>query len=323
MSSVPMELFEAQVTGTERLSRDFVRVQLASEQLTRLAAPAGDGVGERVDDAYLKLFIPHPDLEGPVRLDLNDTWRKEWFAADPRERGGWIRTYTMRDARPWTSPKGTDGVEIDIDFVLHAPEEGEESAMGPGAAWAANAQASDSLTFIGPSRDGQLWTMWRPEEAGKVLVCADETAVPAALSVLRSLPAGAQATFLLEVAEGNQDLAELAAPLVEAARERTEIDLHWLERAPRLQRGQLTLRALRDVLGVESADDESDSSLGVRIPADEFVWGASEHPGQTYVYLAGEASVVRASRRVCVNEAGIDKASISFMGYWKAGHSES
>lgn len=323
MSSIPMELFEAQVTGTERLSRDFVRVQLASEQLSRLAAPAGDGVGERVNDAYIKLFIPHPDLDGPVRLDLNDTWRKEWFAADPRDRGGWIRTYTLRDARPWTSPEGADGVEIDIDFVLHEPEGDHETSMGPGASWAAQAQTGDSLTFIGPSRDGQLWTMWNPEEAGRVLVSADETAVPAALSVLRSLPEGVRATFLLEVPEGNSELVELASPLVDAARKRTEIDLHWLERTPRVQRGQLTLQALRDVLGVESAQDESDSSLGVRVAADEFVWGASDHPGQTYVYLAGEASVVRASRRVCVNEAGIDKASISFMGYWKAGHAES
>ena len=32
---------------------------------------------------------------------------------------------------------------------------------------------------------------------------------------------------------------------------------------------------------------------------------------------------VRAARRVCVNEAGIDRRRISFMGYWKAGQAES
>ena len=53
------------------------------------------------------------------------------------------------------------------------------------------------------------------------------------------------------------------------------------------------------------------------------MWQTADHPGSTYVYLAGEASVVRAARRVCANEAGIPKLSISFMGYWKAGHAES
>ncbi|WP_129358893.1 MULTISPECIES: siderophore-interacting protein [Micrococcaceae] len=327
MSNIPMELFEAEVTGTERLSRDFVRIRLASEQLTRLAAPAGDGSGQ-VLDSYLKLFIPHPELSGPVRLDLNDTWRKDWFAADPKERGGWIRTYTLRDSRTWTSPAGSQGVEIDVDFVLH-PAEGKSedsdqpSEMGPGATWASRAKVGDSLSFIGPSREGQLWSMWKPEQADTVIVCADETAVPAAMSVLRTLPQGAHARFLLEVPEGNAELDRHAQPLIEEARRHGDVELHWLERREGMVRGKLTLQALREALGIEPHEDDADSPLGVKVAADEIVWKTTEDPGSTYVYLAGEASVVRAARRVCVNEANIEKSSISFMGYWKAGHAES
>lgn len=326
MSRVPMELFEATVTGTERLSRDFVRVRLASEQLSRLAAPAGDGSGQ-VLDAYLKLLIPHPECSGPVRVELNDTWHKDWFAADPRERGGWIRTYTLRDSRPWTSPTGADGVEIDIDFVLHPSEEtsasgGSGTGTGPGASWADRAQIGDVLTFIGPSREGQLWTTWRPESASTVIVSVDETAVPAALSVMRALPEGTSARFLVEVPEGNQDLDRVARPLVDEACRNAEIDLHWLERGERAERGRLTLQALRETMGIDPHEEDADSPLGVRVAADEIVWNTAENPGNTYVYLAGEASVVRAARRVCVNEAKVAKSSISFMGYWKAGHAE-
>ncbi|WP_085529146.1 siderophore-interacting protein [Kocuria massiliensis] len=323
MSAIPMELFEARVTGKERLSRDFVRVRLASEQLTRLASPAGNGEPQ-VLDAYLKLFIPHPDLEGPVRVELNETWRQKWFAAEPHERGGWIRTYTLRDARPWISPEGREGVEIDIDFVLHEPEGScEDETMGPGASWADNAQVGDPLTFIGPSREGQLWTMWNPSKASNVVACADETAIPAALSVLRFLPEGSHSIFLMELPSGNESLIESAKPLIEAASKHSEVEVHWLQRDDGVQRGKLTLQALREAFGLDPKEEDADSPLGVRLPADEFVWGTSEQPGETYVYLAGEASVVRASRRVCVNEAGVDKASISFMGYWKAGHAES
>ena len=326
MSKIPMELFQVEVTAAKKLSRDFVRISLASEQLSRLAAPAGDG-NEQVLDSYINLFIPHPDRTDPVVPDLHDAWRKEWFAASPEERGGWIRTYTLRDSRPWTSAEGKNGVEIDVDFVLHPPEgtdeEGQSPAMGPGASWASSARVGDGLSFIGPPRDGQLWAMWKPEQADTVIVCADETAVPAAMSVLRTLPTGCKARFLLEVPEGNGDLVEHAEPLLARARENSDVELHWLERGEDGVRGALTLQALREILELEPKEEDADSPLGVRLPAEEFVWQTADHPGSTYVYLAGEASVVRAARRVCANEAGIPKSSISFMGYWKAGHAES
>ncbi|WP_399529138.1 SIP domain-containing protein [uncultured Rothia sp.] len=39
--------------------------------------------------------------------------------------------------------------------------------------------------------------------------------------------------------------------------------------------------------------------------------------------MAGEASVVKTLRRICVQEASIPKNDVSFMGYWRVGRTES
>lgn len=322
MSGVAMDLFEAEVTRVERLSRDFVRISLASAGLTGLVAPAGDGAGP-VRDAYLKLLIPHPEAPGPVRFALDEAWRREWFAAGPRERGGWMRTYTLRAARAWEGPDGAPGVEVDVDFVLHGHD--DAAGMGPGAAWAASAEPGAALSFIAPTREGRLWAMWEPGDAETVLVCADETAVPAAISVLGALPEGSSARLLLELPAGNEALGEAVAGEVEEARRAADVELVWLPRGADDVRGEPTLRALRDCLGLapHARDRDVEELRAERVGAEEIVWGLSEDPRGLYVYLAGEASVVRAARRVCVDEAGIAKSSVSFMGYWKAGRAES
>ena len=317
----PMTVFRTRVTRVRPLSRDFLRVSLAAPELTELALPAGDGSGP-VLDAYLKLLLPHPEHEGPVLPDLEaEDWHRAWFAASARERGGWMRTYTLRAARPWTSPEGTPGVEIDVDFVLH----GHGDQQGPGAAWAAAARVGDELSLLGPTREDVLWGTWDPGRAERYLLGGDETAVPAACSVLEALPHGAPAAVLLEVPEGNA--RELAASLPEAAA-RPEVRVRWLERAPEQVRGRALLSALREELGLVPRDAEEDAAgIAVqRAEPGELVWGRAERgedPAGLSVWLAAEAAVVRAARRVCVNEAGIDRRRISFMGYWKAGQAES
>lgn len=342
MSRFPSRLFTVPVSAVRRLSRDLVRVSFADPSLTGLAAPAGDGA-DPVLDAYLKLLIPHPSHAGPVRVDLDADWRTGWFSVSPEERGGWMRTYTLRAARPWTGPAGESGVEIDVDFVLH---EDPEHGMGPGARWAASARPGDLLSLIGPDREGSLWTAWNPGAARRLLLCGDETAVPAIGSLLRALPAGCTATALLEVPAGNDELADV---LREELGERADdVVLHWLPRGPEEARGVPTLRVLRQTLGLAAPAEEADRRVLVaerrrlRETA-EIVWqraegtaaeapdstaegsaqDASPDAGPLGVWLAAESSVVRAARRVCVDEAGIPKRSISFMGYWKAGQAES
>ena len=57
----------------------------------------------------------------------------------------------------------------------------------------------------------------------------------------------------------------------------------------------------------------------------EIVWSlADDENPQIYVFIAGESSIVKRLRRsICVQEASISKNDVSFMGYWKAGRTES
>ncbi|MDO5633953.1 MAG: siderophore-interacting protein [Micrococcus sp.] len=68
--------------------------------------------------------------------------------------------------------------------------------------------------------------------------------------------------------------------------------------------------------GTVGADDDGGRDWSLATVADH------ERP-ETSLFLAGEASMVRTLRRLSVNEAGIPKAHISFMGYWRAGQAES
>jgi NADPH-dependent ferric siderophore reductase len=40
-----------------------------------------------------------------------------------------------------------------------------------------------------------------------------------------------------------------------------------------------------------------------------------------YAWLAGEAGIVTALRRQLVQGLGLDRGSVAFMGYWRAGRS--
>ena len=56
----------------------------------------------------------------------------------------------------------------------------------------------------------------------------------------------------------------------------------------------------------------------------ETLWDVPEVPGGDglYAWLAGEAGVVKLLRRHLVQEAGMDRSSVAFMGYWRLGRSE-
>ncbi|UWF78561.1 SIP domain-containing protein [Microbacterium sp. EF45047] len=43
----------------------------------------------------------------------------------------------------------------------------------------------------------------------------------------------------------------------------------------------------------------------------------------THAWLAGEAGTITALRRHLVRDLGVDRRSVAFMGYWRAGRAES
>ena len=47
--------------------------------------------------------------------------------------------------------------------------------------------------------------------------------------------------------------------------------------------------------------------------------GETAHTDDLYVWIAGESKVVTGLRRVLVNDLGLDRRQVAFMGYWRVG----
>lgn len=116
----------------------------------------------------------------------------------------------------------------------------------------------------------------------RVILAADETGLPAVSGVCASLPASATGVALIEVPSA-QDALAFDAPAGVAVR--------WLVRDAQTRPGTLALAALEDV----------------PLPAEG-----------VHAFIVGEQSLPTSARRALVAR-GLDKASISFIGYWRMG----
>ncbi|MFC4256296.1 siderophore-interacting protein [Altererythrobacter xixiisoli] len=103
-----------------------------------------------------------------------------------------VRTYTIRAQTAET---------IDVDFALHAAEDG---ADGPATAWALGAQVGDPIELGGPGAAKLL-----PDGHDFYLLLGDMTALPAISVNLELLPADARGLAVIEILtdEDRQDLA--------------------------------------------------------------------------------------------------------------------
>lgn len=323
-------------------------------------------------DGYVKLLVPpavEHDEHGritrlspePVHIDLTDTWRQDWFALPDTERG-WMRTYTLRASRlrepdaalrkviealpaaPLISAgvslpaaPGIDSAlpEIDLDFVCHTEvnSDGVE-CMGPGATWASLAERGDRVSILAPLAGQPLWASWSSGGAERIILAVDETAVPAALSILADYAAGeqkpAEIQLIAEVPHVTDSLTTLwdgPYPHLPALSELPNLTVNWCARedAPR---GEGLTAGLRKALGLGAWDSKGASITAEPSPdcdgETEVVWTlADDENPQIYIFIAGEASVVKTLRRICVQEASIPKNDVSFMGYWRVGRTES
>jgi NADPH-dependent ferric siderophore reductase len=175
------------------------------------------------------------------------------------------RRYSVRNydpAGPW----------VDLDFVLHGD--------GPAARWAETVGAGTSVEAIGPR--GKVLV---DEAAGWHLFAGDDTFVPAAFSMLESLPPGRRAIVILEVdVESDQQVPEGVKADLDGPR--------WLHR--------------------NGADQGEPDRLVAALEALELP------PGNGHAYLAGELRVVSAMRRVLLDKAMAAEA-ISPKPYWRKG----
>ncbi|GIH93306.1 siderophore-interacting protein [Planobispora siamensis] len=292
--------FDVRVLRVRRLSPSFVRITFTGDDLTLFA--------DKGNDQRIKVVLPLPDgTFSPI--GQGSDWYQRWRMLPEALRNP-IRTYTVRAVR---QPAG----ELDVDFVLH----GDSS---PASRWATYAAPGHRAVVIGPNAafdgptGGQEWAP--PAGTTHMLLAGDETAVPAIAAIAEALPADAQATILLEVPEAGDALPLDLAPGVRVT---------WLPRegtGEGARHGDLLVPAVREALRELAVSGGAPAALeDVDVDA-EILWEVPEpvsRPGDGfYAWLAGEAGMVKLLRRLLVQEAGVDRRSVAFMGYWRVGRAE-
>jgi NADPH-dependent ferric siderophore reductase len=291
----PFLLHRVRVARRRRLSAGFVRLTFTGPTLDRFGDP---GLDQRI-----KLILPSATASLDD-LPLVDDWYGAWRAL-PDERRPVIRTYTTRAVRPAAR-------EVDVDLVLHEPS-------GPAGRFAAGCREGDEAVLCGPNAVGGAGGVdFRlPPSATRVLVAGDETALPAIARILEALPERVRAAALVEV-PSEEDAAQLPR--------RPGVDLRVLARGERPAGALLegAVRAAAPALllpgaGEEPEDVDVDGGLLWEVPGEG---GRARADGPCYAWLAGEAAVIKALRRVLVAELGVDRRSVAFMGYWRAGRPE-
>lgn len=306
-TDLPLVLGEVEVVAVERLSPSFVRVELGAPCLAEM------GVDGSWLDQRFKVIFPCEDGSLPRLPMAGLDWWEAWQALPEEERGS-MRTYTVREVRGLGEHR-----RLVVDIVVHEPVAGEPD--GPGNRWASTASVGDRLLVLVPRRGHEFGGReFAPAPTDRLLLVADETAVPAVAGILRDLGAGAAGCALLEVPT-SADVQALEAP--------AGVEVHWLPRdgAPR---GDLLHAATVARLGVdpralpEVDDDEVDpnvwetpvySSSGEQIAPEA---GTDVRDG-LYAWIAGESKVVTGLRRHLVRERGVDRRQVAFMGYWREG----
>ncbi|MFH0245670.1 siderophore-interacting protein [Streptomyces sp. HK10] len=263
----PFGFFEASVVRSLRLGPSLVRITFGGERLRRFAG------GGR--DQSFSLFLPQPGQSEPlVPVEMGDGWFAAWRAMDPAVRAV-MRSYTVSAQRP-------EAGEVDVDFVLHGD-------TGPATRWARRARPGDRVRMLGPVTAENKSVGFRPPPGtDRVLLAADETALPAVAGILSWLPAGVRARVWVEVPRAGD-----VRPLPTAA----DAEVTWLAREDSRRHGAV-VDAVREAVLPEEA------------------WGGA------YAWLAGEAGAVRALRRHLVSERGFARGRVAFSGYWRLGASE-
>jgi NADPH-dependent ferric siderophore reductase len=298
-ASEPWVFARAAVERIEDVTPTFRRFALRPDEPGILADP---GFDQRI-----KIVPPSP--QGIDAMPTDPEWYAAWRALPEAERPP-FRTYTVR---------GVDEGALLVDFALHGPD-------GPAARWATTAQLGDELLVLGPhaAHPGPHGGVdfVPPPHTDRLLIAGDETALPAIAGILERLPADARGEALIEMPLSG-DRLDLAAP--------DGVTVRWYGRDGRAH-GDLLIPAVRAAAArllpgqapasdVELEDVDIDAGLLWEVPVD-----ASGAPLRTdaalYAWLAGEAAVIKTLRRHLVAECGVDRKSVAFMGYWRAGRSE-
>ena len=254
----------ARVVRTLRLAPSVVRVTLAGAELADL--PAGG------PEDHMKVFFPDPatgELHAPRMV--------EGALQRPTSGVSVSRDYTPRAVRPTA-----DGAELDLELVLHGMDDG--AAAAPAASWAAAASEGDELVVAGPRGSRGV-----PAGIERLVLVADETAMPAAARWIEQAPHDVEVTVILDLADEEVD-AYVDAPAPDGGP--SPFERASVERLYRIDGPGQVEEAVRSL-------DLSGET--------------------TYVWAAGEATSLIPVRRYLRHELGLAHEQVKVDGYWKRG----
>jgi NADPH-dependent ferric siderophore reductase len=280
LAGVPLEVLVAeQVRGKGRFHREGGRHRFTARRgrvvsVTRVApvmlrvrlegADFADFVSEGPSD-HARVYFPDPDTG-------------EYNHPEPAGPGedGIVRPEGpayARDLTPLHIVRDGDDVALELDVFLHP-------SPGPASRWAGQAKSGDELVVVGPRGSRAA-----PQGASRLLVFADETALPAAARFAREVPAS---TAVDVVAVTGDDGAWVAEYVADAAG-RSDIRVHHVD-------GPAEGYALVEALaGVDPIDEG------------------------TFVFAAGEASALLPLRRHLRGTLNLPHEQVAISGYWRRG----
>ena len=335
---LPYRCFTVRVKRVDRLTPHFIRVTFHSDDLQYF--------GTDCLDQRIKVVLPLAET-GLDTFPQGGDWWDAWRAL-PNEQRNPFRTYTVRAVRPAER-------EVDVLFVSHGDS-------GPASSWVANATAGDEAILVGPnalSPDSASGIAWNPGASRRLLLAGDETAAPAILAILESLPHDATGSVFIEVPDAADVLPVVAPegvdvtwlPRADAEAASASASGHAFAAAPAVYGARLVEAvgawvdkfcldcepaADASALARAVADDEGETDNGVLwdVPADSASDAAFDPAAgdqsdaqaprrdDLYAWLAGEAGAIKTLRRHIVTTNGIDRRQVAFMGYWRIGKSE-
>ncbi len=209
-----------------------------------------------------------------------------------RSSGLWYAQYlaTPRAQRPvvrsYTVRAARPGrQEVDVDVVVH----GEP---GPASTFALGARPGDVAGILDQGvgyhpRVPHDWT----------LLVADESGLPAVAGICESLPGDARGLAVVEVPDA-RDVQDFRTP--------AGVEVRWVVRD-----------VAEPAAGVPDPGGHPEVRPGAL--ALEAVAAADLPAGPVYAYAVGEQALATGVRRHLVDDRGVPKANVDFIGYWRVG----
>ena len=292
-SPAPYKLFNVTLLRKAPLSPLLWRFTFGGAEVAAMKTCAAD--------QRIKVFLPDAKGRPPALPDAPD-WYATYKAQDPAQRPP-MRTYTIRQLRAEES-------EVDIDFVLH----GE---TGPASTWATHAKPGDKLQITAPNAahtgdpGGYEWKP--PAGLKRLLLIADETALPAAAGILEQLaasPEPPETQAFLEVPHDDDQISLASWP---------GLSVEWMPRDENAPGALMVLAAERAALPLTAPARGAPALADVDVD-NVILWDqAAPQDGGFYGWVAGEAAAVLAIRRLLIQDRGIDRKALNLMGYWREG----